>query len=176
MSSVCVTRGRPTWVVGLKRTLFESAAPEWQAARDKGHRSAGVFYDNFTKRFIATFGWNFDIWTDKDCPIATEEQWQCIDDHTGLDVAEISKRQKYAKWLRTVSDFCRRARARTYVVYRKSSLGSAATTVGSARQTPQRTSPKCSTGLLMLPKPLAVGGCISTTRMSISSRGSEQQS
>lgn len=103
MSSVVATRGRPSWVVGLKCDLFEDTLPEWQAARDKSGRVVGRFYDNFTKRFIATFGWHFNIWDEKDVPFATSDQWQNITDHTGLETAEVVRRKAYAETLQTVS-------------------------------------------------------------------------
>lgn len=101
MLSVVVCRGRPSWVVGTKLSLFESSLDEWQAAKDKGLVATGIFYDNFTKRFIATFGWGHDLWLDKDCPLAT--QWESVNDHTRLTNAEVEERRQYAKMLRAVS-------------------------------------------------------------------------
>lgn len=89
------------WIVGSKFTFFASSAPEWQQARDND--AVGIFYDNITKRFIAKYGWDWDIRLDKDCPDPTPESWEHIMDHTGLSEAEISRRNAHFMDIRKVT-------------------------------------------------------------------------
>lgn len=103
MSSVLETRGRKSWALPNMRRLFEASAEEYQSARDKGLVAAGVFYDNITMQFIATYGWHWDIKNDKDVPPATPEQWKNIMDHSEASTEEVELRKAYFKTMRTVS-------------------------------------------------------------------------
>ncbi|KAF7974194.1 hypothetical protein HWV62_13241 [Athelia sp. TMB] len=102
------TRGRSPWVQGSKYTRFVAARSKWEAAKLKGHSSTGLFYSNFTKYLIATYGWHFDLEnSDKECPEPTTEAWTNIQDTAGLDQDEIDRRKPYYGWLRPVSDSLR---------------------------------------------------------------------
>lgn len=95
-------RGRPSWVYGTKLRFFTVHSREWQDARDHGVLTE--FYDNITKKFLAKYGWEHDIWEDKECPDPTPEEWANISDTTGLSPEEITKRQGHFKVVRKVSD------------------------------------------------------------------------
>lgn len=75
---------------------------EWKAAKEKGLMTQ--FYDNFTKRFIAGFGWSFQYMVE-DMPFVepTPEAWQNIQETTGLDQDEKMRRDEYYRKLREVS-------------------------------------------------------------------------
>lgn len=103
MSSIAETRGRKSWALPNMRRLFEASAEEYQSARDKGLVAAGIFYDNITMQFIATYGWHWDIKIDKDITPATPEQWKDIMDHTEVSAEEVELRKAYFKMMRTVS-------------------------------------------------------------------------
>ncbi|KAF7967885.1 hypothetical protein HWV62_32828 [Athelia sp. TMB] len=95
------TLGRPSWVIGAKLRFFAVASDEWQDAKKKGQLAAGVFYTNFTKKFIACFGWHFDFKKDdKEWVELSHEQWENIKDTTGLSEEETAKRQEYYRELR----------------------------------------------------------------------------
>ena len=96
--------GRPSWVIGAKLRFFLVASDEWQDAKRKSQQDAGVFYTNFTKKFIACFGWHFDFKKDdKEWQEPSPEQWANITDTTGLSEEEAAKRQEYFRDLRKVS-------------------------------------------------------------------------
>lgn len=94
--------GRPTWVYGTKLRFFTVHSKEWQYARD--HGTLTPFYDNITKKFLAKYGWEHNVWEDKECPDPSPEEWANVTDTTGLSTTEIAKRQQHCADVRRVSD------------------------------------------------------------------------
>ncbi|KAF7973149.1 hypothetical protein HWV62_15923 [Athelia sp. TMB] len=93
--------GRPPWASGHKGEVFAEAVPDWQDAKKKGVGFMPQFYDNFTKQFIAGFGWFFPYMTeDKVFVKPTTESWRSIQDTTGLDQDEKARRDEYYNKLR----------------------------------------------------------------------------
>lgn len=129
-------RGRPSWVVGTKLRFFTVHSKEWQDAKDNNCLTA--FYNNITKKFIAKYGWAYDIWQDKECPDATPEQWANITDTTGLSPEEIAQRQEYFKDTRKVSNIVAAFGnfARAYPLYAQ--LGDRAMVPGIPQQAGER--------------------------------------
>ncbi|KAF7980032.1 hypothetical protein HWV62_40160 [Athelia sp. TMB] len=95
------TPGRLPWVRGTKLAFFTAGCKDWQDAKIKGQDAVGVFYTNFTKKLIATYGWHFDLDNeDKDCPEPSQEVWANIQNTAGLDQDEIDRRLAYYTSLR----------------------------------------------------------------------------
>jgi hypothetical protein len=96
-------RGRPSWVVGTKLEFLLQYSADWRKATDIGLVAAGNFYTKVTKRFIKKYGWNFDRWTDIDCPNPDPETIDDDDSQEGLTDEEVNQRHEYFRELRVVS-------------------------------------------------------------------------
>lgn len=99
------SRGRPSWVSGSKLAFLSQYSIDWQTATDTGLVAAGQFYTNITKRFIKKYGWDFDRWTDKECPDPNPDTIDDDEDHETLTEEESTKRNEYFRTMRGVSHF-----------------------------------------------------------------------
>lgn len=97
------TRGRPSWVTGTKLAFLGQYAEQWQKATDTNLVAAGHFYTKVTQRFIKKYRWNFNRWTDKDCPDPDLETIDEDNTQAGLTKEEVAKRNEYYQDLRAVS-------------------------------------------------------------------------